>query len=138
MKNKAHRTCLYCTLGTTVSFALFWLMPSGAHWFFSALLICLSAFFVYGPQALLGVAASQQATKRASATANGVLGIAGYAATTISGVGFGFMADNWGWNSVFVVAIAFGVLGCLVIATIWKAPADGYAKAEKVLEEINK
>lgn len=138
MKNKAHRTCLYCTLGTTVSFTLFWLMPSGAHWFLSALLICLSAFFVYGPQALLGVAASQQATKRASATANGVLGIAGYAATTISGVGFGFMADNWGWNSVFVVAIAFGVLGCLVIATIWKAPADGYAKAEKVLEEINR
>jgi hypothetical protein len=30
------------------------------------------------------------------------------------------------------------VLGCLVIATIWKATADGYAKAEIVLEEINK
>ena len=137
MQNKAHRTCLYCTIGATLSFAFFWLSPSQAHWFFSAMFICLSAFFVYGPQALLGVAASQQATKRASATANGVLGIAGYAATTISGVGFGFMADHWGWNSVFIVAIAFGVLGCIVIGTIWKAPADGYAKAEKVMNEIN-
>lgn len=136
MHNKAHRTCLFCTLGTTACFALFWLMPSQAHWIFSAFFICMSAFFVYGPQALLGVAASQQATKRASATANGVLGIAGYAATTISGVGFGFMADNWGWNSVFIVAIAFGVLGSLVIATIWDAPADGYAKAEKTLKSI--
>lgn len=136
MKNKAHRTCLYCTIGTTLCFAMFWLIPADAHWFFSAFFICMSAFFVYGPQALLGVAASQQATKRASATANGVLGIAGYAATTISGVGFGFMADNWGWNSVFIVAIAFGVLGCLVIATIWKAPADGYSKAKEVMNEM--
>ncbi len=136
LQNKAHRTCLFCTIGATLCFALFWLMPHGAHWFFSALFICMSAFFVYGPQALLGVAASQQATKRASATANGVLGIAGYAATTISGVGFGFMADHWGWNSVFIVAIAFGVLGCLVIGTIWNAPADGYAKAEKVMKEL--
>ena len=136
MQNKAHRTCLYCTIGATLSFFMFWQTPANAHWILSAIFICLSAFFVYGPQALLGVAASQQATKRASATANGVLGIAGYAATTVSGVGFGFMADHWGWNSVFIVAIAFGVLGCLVIARIWNAPADGYEKAEKVLNEI--
>lgn len=136
MQNKAHRTCLYCTIGATLSFFMFWQTPADAHWILSAIFICLSAFFVYGPQALLGVAASQQATKRASATANGVLGIAGYAATTVSGVGFGFMADHWGWNSVFIVAIAFGVLGCLVIARIWNAPADGYEKAEKVLKEI--
>ena len=136
MQNKAHRTCLYCTIGATLSFFMFWQTPANAHWILSAIFICLSAFFVYGPQELLGVAASQQATKRASATANGVLGIAGYAATTVSGVGFGFMADHWGWNSVFIVAIAFGVLGCLVIARIWNAPADGYEKAEKVLNEI--
>ena len=136
LQNKAHRTCLFCTMGATISFALFWMMPHNAHWILSALFICLSAFFVYGPQALLGVAASQQATKRASATANGVLGIAGYAATTVSGIGFGFLADNWGWDSVFVVAIAFGVLGCLVIASIWNAPADGYAKAKEAMKEI--
>jgi OPA family glycerol-3-phosphate transporter-like MFS transporter/OPA family sugar phosphate sensor protein UhpC-like MFS transporter len=136
MQNKAHRTCLFCTIGATLCFAMFWLMPADAHWFFSAFCICMSAFFVYGPQALLGVAASQQATKRASATANGVLGIAGYAATTISGVGFGYMADNWGWNSVFIVAIAFGILGSLVIATIWNKPADGYSKAKEVMKEM--
>jgi OPA family glycerol-3-phosphate transporter-like MFS transporter/OPA family sugar phosphate sensor protein UhpC-like MFS transporter len=102
----------------------------------SALRICRSAFFVYGPQGLLGVAASQQATKRACATANGILGIFGYAATTIAGIGFGYLADKFGWNSVFLVAVIFGLLGCLVIATIWKAPADGYEKAAKVLDEI--
>ena len=63
MQNKAHRTCLYCTIGATLSFFMFWQTPANAHWILSAIFICLSAFFVYGPQALLGVAASQQATK---------------------------------------------------------------------------
>ena len=82
------------------------------------------------------MAASQQATKRACATANGILGIFGYAATTIAGIGFGYLADKFGWNSVFLVAVMFGLIGCLVIATIWKAPADGYEKAETVMKEI--
>lgn len=136
MKNRAHRTCLLCTIGATLCFFLFWKTPQNAHWIVSAILICLSAFFVYGPQALLGVAASQQATKRACATANGILGIFGYAATTIAGIGFGYLADTLGWNSVFLVAVIFGILGCLVIATLWKAPSDGYEKAAEVMEEI--
>lgn len=136
MQSKAHRTCLVGLVGATVCFFAFWQMPSSVHWIISSILICLSAFFIYAPQALLGVAASQQATKRVCATANGILGIFGYAATTVSGIGFGFLADKMGWNSVFFVAVLFGAIGCLVIATLWKAPADGYEKAEKVLNEM--
>ena len=137
MQSKAHRTCLIGTLGATVCFFCFWQAPSASHWFLCAVLICLSSFFIYMPQALLGIAASQQATKRACATANGILGIFGYAATTIAGIGFGWLADTSGWNSVFLVAVIFGLLGTLVVATIWKAPADGYSKASKVLDELN-
>lgn len=136
MQSKAHRTCLVGLVGATVCFFGFWQIPSSAHWILSSILICLSAFFIYAPQALLGVAASQQATKRVCATANGILGIFGYAATTVSGIGFGFLADKMGWNSVFFVAVLFGAIGCLVIATLWKAPADGYEKADKVLQEM--
>ena len=137
LQSKSQRTCLIGLVGATVCFLAFWQMPSSVHWIVSSILICLSAFFIYAPQALLGVAASQQATKRVCATANGILGIFGYAATTVSGIGFGFLADKMGWNSVFFVAVLFGAIGCLIIATIWKAPADGYAKAEKVLKEID-
>ena len=135
MQNKAHRTCLICSIGATVSFFCFWQTPQSAHWFICAFLICLSSFFIYGPQALLGVAASQQATKKACATANGLLGIFGYAATTIAGIGFGFLADRFGWNSVFLVAVIFGILGAAATALIWKAPADGYAKAEELIKD---
>ena len=135
MQNKAHRTCLICSIGATVSFFCFWQTPQSAHWFICAFLICLSSFFIYGPQALLGVAASQQATKKACATANGLLGIFGYAATTIAGIGFGFLADRFGWDSVFLVAVIFGILGAAATALIWKAPADGYAKAEELIKD---
>ena len=136
MHSRAHRTCLICTIGATLSFLLFWKSPDGMPWL-SATLLCLSSFFIYGPQALLGAAASQQATKHACATANGILGIFGYASTTISGVTFGYLADRWGWDSVFLVSVVIGLVGALVIALMWNAPADGYAKAERIKAELS-
>ena len=139
LQNKTLRTSALCTLGATLCFAAFWRIPQGAPWIWSAILIVASAFFIYGPQALLGVSCSQYATKRASGSANGFCGIFCYAATTISGIGFGYLADrpDMGWNAVFIVAIAFGLVGALILAAYWNAPADGYAKAEKVLREID-
>lgn len=135
MKSRAHRTCLFCTVGATISFFLFWRTPSDMNWM-AAIFLCLSSFFVYGPQALLGIAASNQATKRACATANGILGIFGYASTTVSGLGFGYLAQHFGWNSVFLVSVIVGIAGSCVIALMWGAGADGYEKAEELLGRI--
>lgn len=135
MKSRAHRTCLFCTIGATLSFFLFWRTPSDMNWLASVFL-CLSSFFVYGPQALLGIAASNQATKHACATANGILGIFGYASTTVSGLGFGYLAQHYGWNSVFMVSVAIGIAGSVVTALMWNAKADGYEKAEEVISSI--
>jgi OPA family glycerol-3-phosphate transporter-like MFS transporter/OPA family sugar phosphate sensor protein UhpC-like MFS transporter len=104
----------------------------------AAVFLCLSSFFVYGPQALLGIAASNQATKHACATANGILGVFGYASTTVSGLGFGYLAQHFGWNSVFMVSVIVGIVGSVVIAVMWKADADGYAKAGRIIEDIKK
>lgn len=135
MKSRAHRTCLFCTIGATLSFFLFWRTPSDMNWLASVFL-CLSSFFVYGPQALLGIAASNQATKHACATANGILGIFGYASTTVSGLGFGYLAQHYGWNSVFMVSVSIGIAGSVVTALMWNAKADGYEKAEEVISSI--
>jgi OPA family glycerol-3-phosphate transporter-like MFS transporter/OPA family sugar phosphate sensor protein UhpC-like MFS transporter len=77
-----------------------------------------------------------QATKHAAATANGILGIFGYASTTVSGVLFGALSQNYGWDKVFFVATIFGIVGSIVIALMWNAPADGYAKANKLLADV--
>ncbi len=138
LKSHTLRTSALFTLGATLCFTAFWLIPHGAHWMWSAVAIVASAFFIYGPQALLGVSCSQYATKRASGSANGFCGIFCYGATVISGIGFGFLADHpgFGWNAVFIVAIAFGLLGTLILGTCWRAPANGYKKANQVLSEL--
>jgi OPA family glycerol-3-phosphate transporter-like MFS transporter/OPA family sugar phosphate sensor protein UhpC-like MFS transporter len=101
--------------------------------------LVLSAFFIYGPQALSGACASQQATKHAAGTANGIIGIFGYASATVSGILFGILADSKGWDTVFVLSIVFGLLGSIVIALMWNAPADGYEKFNKLIgSESNK
>ena len=134
-KSRSQRTCLIGLLGATLCFLLFWLTPKGLHGL-AVTCIIMASFFIYMPQALIGIACSNQATKRVAASANGLAGIFGYASTTVSGLMFGYLAEHFGWNSVFEVAIVFGVIGVILFAFIWNAPSDGYSKAEPIIEEV--
>ena len=134
-KSRSQRTCLIGLLGATLCFLLFWLTPKGMNGL-AVTCIIMASFFVYMPQALIGIARSNQATKRVAASANGLAGIFGYASTTVSGLMFGYLAEHFGWNSVFEVAIVFGVIGVILFAFIWNAPSDGYSKAEPIIEEV--
>ena len=133
-KSKAHRTSLIGLIGATLCLFLFWKTPASSA-ALCIIFIVLASFFIYMPQALLGIAASNQATKRVAASANGVVGILGYLSTTVSGLLFGALAQNYGWDSVFLVSLIFGLVGAVILALMWKAPADGYEKAEKILKE---
>lgn len=133
-KSRSQRTCLIGLLGATLCFLLFWLTPKGMNGL-AVTCIIMASFFVYMPQALIGIACSNQATKRVAASANGLAGIFGYASTTVSGLMFGYLAEHFGWNSVFEVAIVFGVIGVILFAFIWNAPSDGYSKAEPIIED---
>jgi sugar phosphate permease len=57
------------------------------------------------------------------------------ASSVVAGVMFGAMAETGGWNSVFPVAIAFGIAGAVAIGLMWNAPADGYEKLNRVIRE---
>jgi OPA family glycerol-3-phosphate transporter-like MFS transporter/OPA family sugar phosphate sensor protein UhpC-like MFS transporter len=131
-QSRAHRTCFFCIIFATLTFFLFWKCESVV---LSFICLVLSAFFIYGPQALYGVCASQQATKYAAGTGNGIIGIFGYASSVVSGVIFGALAETGGWDSVFPIAIAFGVAGAVAIGLMWKAPADGYEKLNRIIRE---
>jgi OPA family glycerol-3-phosphate transporter-like MFS transporter/OPA family sugar phosphate sensor protein UhpC-like MFS transporter len=130
--SKAHRACFFCIVFATLTFFLFWKSDSIEM---SFVWLVLSAFFIYGPQALYGVCASQQATKYAAGTGNGIIGIFGYASSVVSGVIFGSMAQTGGWDSVFPVAIIFGIVGAVAIGLMWMAPASGYEKLNKIREQ---
>ena len=129
---RAHRTCLWCMVGAGVAmsaFYTFYLHPGMAPDWALIGVLALAGFFIYGPQALIGIAAANQATKKAAATANGLVGIFGYLSTAISGYGVGLLADKYGWNYVFIGVIAMAIVGVIVFLTIWGAKRDGYDKA---------
>lgn len=134
-KGKAHQTSAICTLLAAACMAGFWLAPKDST-FLTIAFIILSAFFIYGPQALLGIACSNQATKRAAATANGICGVFAYLAPIVSGVVFGAITQSTGsWDMVFVLSIAMGLVGAAILFLMWKSPADGYEKVNKIIEE---
>ena len=111
--------------------ACFWFIPSDAAWWVTMIPFAFIGFFIYGPQALLGICAVQHATNRAAATANGILGIFGYASTIVSGVIFGFIAEHWGWNLVFVTMIVVSIAAALMLLTIFRAKASAYEEEQQ-------
>ena len=129
---RAHRTCLMCMIGTGLfmgAFYYFYMHQGVVSHSVVIAVLAMAGFFIYGPQALIGIAASNHATKKAAATANGLVGIFGYLSTAVSGVGIGWLADNFGWNYVFVGVIAMAIVGMTVFLFMWGAKRDGYDKA---------
>ncbi len=121
------RTCLFYMALAGLSLFLFWQLADAVQWL-SVILLCAGGFFIYGPQALIGIAVANLATKRAAATAAGFTGIFGYASTIVSGWGLGYMVQKGGWTLGFEVIIAASVIGTLFFAACWPARAHGYAE----------
>lgn len=135
-KGKAHRMCLICMIAASLFMSIFIFLP-GLPMMISILALAMAGFFIYGPQALIGIASANQATKEASATANGLAGIFGYVGSFLSAIGVGIVADHWGWNVVFYLIIGIGVLGAITFITMWAAPRDGYARSQKFYSSQN-
>lgn len=135
-KGKAHRMCLCCMVAASIFMSVFIFLP-GLPMVISILALAMAGFFIYGPQALIGIASANHATKEASATANGLAGIFGYVGSFLSAIGVGIVADHWGWNVVFYLIIGIGVLGAITFITMWAAPRDGYARSQKFYANLN-
>lgn len=133
LKGMAHRTCVYCMVGVAVFMTIFFYLPNSAPSWVMIFTLAMAGFFIYGPQALIGIAAANQATNRAAATANGLTGLFGYASGIVSGFGVGFMVDavnkvdpGKGWDFVFIGMIGMAIIGMGVFLLMWKAKAHGY------------
>ncbi len=124
--SRGTRTCLFCMLGAIISIVAFCLLPEDTPAMALLFVLAFAGMFIYGPQALIGVIASNHATRKAASSANGVIGMVSYVSVAISGVGFGFISDNWGWEAVFVAMVVMAVVGLLIFVPMWGMKKDAY------------
>ena len=121
------RTCVFCMLFAGLCALGFWYLPAGSAIWQATLLLMGTGFFIYGPQALIGIVAAQQATNDAAAMANGFMGIMGYAATTVSGLGIALISKHFGWNAALLSIGGFALVGMVFFLFAWNANATGYS-----------
>ena len=127
-KGRGVRTCVICMLFAALFAFGFWYLPDGAPAWQATLLLMGAGFCIYGPQALIGIVAANQATKEAAAMANGFTGIMGYASTTVSGIGIAFLAEKFGWGAALCSIAVFALIGMTLLLFAWNANADGYKR----------
>lgn len=137
-KGFSHRMCFISMAGAVVFLGIFALVP-GLSTTVSTIALAMAGFCIYGPQALIGIGSANQATKEASATANGLVGIMGYVGSALCALGVGLIADNFGWKWVFITFVCAGIVGAVIFLSMWrKAPRDGYDRARKFTSEYGK
>ncbi len=128
-KGRGVRTCVFCMLFAALFSFGFWYLPNGAPIWQSTLLLMGAGFCIYGPQALIGIVAANQATNEAAAMANGFTGIMGYLSTAVSGYGIAVIKEHYGWGVALGTIAAFALVGMVLFLLVWNASADGYKKA---------
>jgi len=128
-KGRGVRTCVFCMLFAALFAFGFWYLPNGAPIWQATLLLMGTGFCIYGPQALVGIVAANQATKEAAAMANGFTGIMGYASTTVSGYGIAYIKETFGWGVTLGAVAGFAIVGMILFLFAWNAAADGYKRS---------
>lgn len=91
---------------------MFWL-NLGHHYLLDAALMFSIGFFLFGPQMLIGCAATEKSHKDAAATASGFAGTFGYLGAACAGFPFGYLIDQYGWNGFFIAMMLAAGCGAL-------------------------
>lgn len=127
---RAQRTCVLCMVGVILFLILFCVLPQDTNPVILMMVLACIGFFLYGPQALIGVIASNQVTRRGASSANGIIGFVAYLSPLVSGLVFGHIADTSGWELVFKIMIVVAFIGLLTLLTLWNKKTDGYTTPE--------
>ena len=123
---KTQRMCAVEMLLVAVCMIVLHFLPSDASPYLVLVLLALSGFFLYGPQALLGVIAVKQATKKAASSAVGLIGFMSYLSVVVTGAGLGWFSDTFGWGFLFLLMTVVSLVGAILVGTLWNIPEDGY------------
>jgi len=102
---------------TAAALYLEWMIPAGFP-LLDTLVLITAGFFLYGPQVLAGLAATDFATKRAAGVATGFIGVMA-SIGAVCGGGVGFIVDNYGWEAGFMLFVISALIGAFFFSLTW-------------------
>lgn len=94
----------------------------------SSLLVATIGFLVFGPQMLVGLAASEFVDKKAASSSNGFVGCFGYLGAAMAGYPLGKITDIFGWYSFILILVLCSILTLLVLLPVWSVKSVGVRK----------
>lgn len=102
-----------------ISVIIYWKNPVGNPLIDNLALIAIG-FLIYGPVMLIGVQALDLVPKNAAGTAAGFTGLFGYLGGALTAnILIGYLVDNFGWNSSFILLVLACVLAIIFIGYTW-------------------
>jgi MFS transporter, OPA family, sugar phosphate sensor protein UhpC len=107
------------TLGVLCTIYFMWKFPGGTV-LMESLFVFLIGFFIFGPQMLIGVTATELSHKKAAGTATGFIGWFAYIGAAMAGGPLGAMIRKFGWQGYFVILIVCSIIAFLALLPLWK------------------
>ena len=106
-----------------------WFYPQipAEDWISSLMVLIIVGFMLFGPHVLMVTAMPMDyGTRKAAASATGFIDGLGYIGAAITGMGSGWLIDNFGWNAAFNFWAFSGVLATLLMFLLWNyKPIEG-------------
>ena len=98
---------------------LFYIVPGG-NWVLSLICLLVIGFMTFGPHILIvGAVPMDLGTRKAASSATGFIDSLGYLGATLTGVGTGFLIDNFSWKVAFYFWVIGAIAAAILMATLW-------------------
>jgi len=103
-----------------VIFCFLFLFIFKDNWILSIWMLVFIGFFLYGPHVLISsFLPIELVPHKASASAAGFVSGLAYTGSALTSFLSGFLADNFGWNSVFYMWISGGIAAAVLMSFLW-------------------
>ncbi len=99
-----------------------WLYPTipAGNWIMSLGTLIIIGFMTYGPHVMMVTAMPMDyGTRKAAASATGFIDGMGYIGASVTGIGTGWLIDNFGWGAAFNFWVVSGIICAILMTILW-------------------
>jgi len=107
-------------------FCYFYKVVPGNNWVVSLIILLFIGFFTFGPHSLIVTAIpADLGSRKAASSVTGFVDAMGYAGASLTGLGTGYLIENFGWNAAFYFWIFGAIFAAIMTLFIWNYKERG-------------